>query len=153
LEDFDLEKETTFEAETLEMLEDLYLSIGFFGSGTYLSTGVELLTNGELLKEASTNFSILAFYINDTTSTYCFDFFSKGEYLRRKWISYSDTNIDSSENFGELLSTEKEENDDLEIIFKLISSLLKKPFYDIGEDDQMFRFTKFKADKISKPKT
>ena len=111
------------------------------------------MTNDKLLKNASANLSILAFYINDTTSTYCFDFYSKGEYLRRKWISYSDKNIDSSENFGELLSAEKEEEDDLDIIFKLISSILGKGFYEIEEIEQMFRFIKAKVDNKSNDKT
>ena len=153
LDDFDLEKETTFEDETSEMLENDNLAVGFFGNGTYLSTGVDLMTNDKLLKNASTNLTILAFYVNDTTSTYCFDFYSKGEYLRRKWISYSDENIDSSENFGELLSAEKEEEDDLDIIFKLISSLLDKGFYEIEEGEQMFRFIKIKVDNNSNDKT
>jgi len=153
LDDFDLEKETTFEDETSEMLENDNLAVGFFGNGTYLSTGVDLMTNDKLLKSASTDISILAFYVNDTTSTYCFDFYSKGEYLRRKWVSYSDKNIDSSENFGELLSAEKEGEDDLNIIFKLISSLLDKGFYEIEENEQMFRFTKIKVDDTSSTKS
>ncbi len=155
LEDFDLEKESTFENETLEMLENENLSVGFFGKGTYLSTGVNLMTNDKLLKSASSNLTILAFYINDTTSTYCFDFYSKGEYLRRKWISYSGKNIDSTENFGEFLSIEKSEANDTEIIFKLISSLLDKDFYEIEEDEQMFRFVKIMVDtkSISKKQT
>jgi len=144
LNDFDLDKETTFEEETSEMLENENLAVGFFGNGTYLSTGVDLMTNDNLLKIASNDISILAFYVNDTTSTYCFDFYSKGQYLRRKWVSYSDKNIDTSENFGELLLAEKEEGDDLEIIFRLISSLLDKGFYEIEESEQMFRFTKLK---------
>ena len=153
LDDFDLEKETTFEDERSEMLENDKLAVGFFGNGTYLSTGVDLMTNDKLLKSASTNLTILAFYINDTTSTYCFDFYSKGEYLRRKWISHSDKNIDSSENFGELLSAEKEEEDDLDIIFKLISSLLDKSFYEIEEAKQMFRFAKIKVYNNANTKT
>lgn len=155
LEDFDLERESTFEAETLEMLENENLSVGFFGKGTYLSTGVNLMTNDKLLKNASLNLTILAFYINDTTSTYCFDFYSKGEYLRKKWLSYSDKNIDSTENFGEFLSVEKSEDDDTEIIFKLASSLLGKDFYEIEENEQMFRFAKNIVDtkSISKNQT
>ena len=41
LEDFDLEKETTFEDETSKMLGNDNLAVGFFGNGTYLSTGVD----------------------------------------------------------------------------------------------------------------
>src|SRR4051812_13081284 len=106
LEDYNLERETTFEDETSEMLDYSNLSVGFFGKGTYLSTDVHLLTNDSVLKSASSNLTIIAFYINDTTSTFCFDWFSNGEYLRRKWISYSDKNIDSSENFGDMLPAE-----------------------------------------------
>jgi hypothetical protein len=153
LEDFDLEKETTFESETSEMLQNDNLAIGFFGNGTYISTGVDLMTNDKLLKSASTNLTIIAFYVNDTTSTYCFDFYSKGQYLRKKWVSYADKNIDSSENFGEFLSAEKKEEDDLEIIFKLISSLLDKDFYEIEEGEQMFRFIRVKSDSNSKENT
>jgi len=153
LTDFDLERETTFEEEITQMLEDENVAIGFFGKGTYLSTGVTLVTNDELLKNASKDVSILAFYVNETTSTYCFEFYSDGNYLRRKWVSYSDKNIDSSENFGDLLPSEKEEEDDLEIIFKLITSLLGKNFYEIEEDEQMFRFTKINATEIVKEKT
>ena len=152
LEDFDLENESTFEEETSEMLDVDNLSVGFFGNGTYLSTDVNLMTNDSLLKSASSNLTIIAFYINDTTSTYCFDWFLNGEYLRRKWISYSDKNIDSSENFGEMLTAEKNENDDMNIIIDLVSSLLDKNFYDINEGEQMFRFTKQKADNNLKRK-
>ena len=153
LEDYDLQKETTFEVETSQIMENDNLSIGFFGNGTYLSTDVHLLTNDNLLKSASSNLTIIAFYINDTTSTYCFDWFTNGEYLRRKWISYSDKNIDSSENFGEILPAEKKESDYLDIIFDLISLLLDKSFYEIDEGEQMFRFAKHKADNNSKTTT
>ncbi len=150
--EFELEKDSTFEDEVFEILETDILSIGFFGNGTFFSTGVELMTNERLLRNASTHYKIVAFYVNETTSTYCFDYFSKGEYLRKKWISYSDKNIDSSENFGEMLSVEKDEDDDLNIIFKLISSLLGKDFYEIEESEQMFRFVKIKPEKMDSSK-
>ncbi len=151
LQDFDLEKESSFKEETSQFKDDNKLSIGFFGNGTYLSTDVHLLTNDNLLKAASSGLTILAFYIYDTTSTYCFDWFSNGQYLRRKWISHSDKNIDSSENFGDLLLIEKQEDDDLDIIIGLISSLLGKSFYDIDEDEQMFCFSK-QTSSMSKTK-
>ena len=57
--DFDLVKDSTFEEETSQILENDKLSIGFFGSGTFLSTGIELMTNEEVLKKASSSsFSI-----------------------------------------------------------------------------------------------
>ena len=140
--DFDLVKDSTFEEEISQILENDKLSIGFFGSGTFLSTGIELMTNEEVLKKASSNQNLLAFYVNETTSTYCFDYFSNGQYLRRKWISYSDNNIDSNSNFGDKIQIEKDEEDDMEIIFKLIGQLLGKGFYEIDEGEQMFCFTK-----------
>jgi hypothetical protein len=153
LEDFELEKESSFEEETSHFKDDNKLSIGFFGSGTYLSTDIHLFTNDKILKEASSDLTILAFYIYDTTSTYCFEWFSKGEYLRKKWISYSDKNIDSSENFGDLLPIEKQEEDDVDIIIGLISSLLEKDFYDIDEAEQMFCFIKRQEPESAQTKT
>lgn len=71
IENFKFEKNSSFEEETFEILENDRVSFGFFGQGTLLSTGIDLMTNDELLKKASINHRIIAFYVNDTTSTYC----------------------------------------------------------------------------------
>lgn len=142
INDFAFEKDSTFDEESFDILEDENLSIGFFGKGTFLSTGITLMTSDELLKAASKNHRIASFYVNDTTSTYCFDYFYKGEYLRKKWISHSDKNIDSSSNFGEQLPCEKDTDDDLDNALNVISFVLDKNFYEIDEDAPMIRFEK-----------
>jgi hypothetical protein len=142
ISDFSFEKNSTFDEETFDILDDDNISIGFFGKGTFISTGIELMTNDELLKSASKNQRIASFYVSDTTSTYCFDYYFKGEYLRKKWISHSDKNIDSSDNFGEPLPCEKDADDDLDNVLNVISFMLGKNFYEIEESAPMSRFEK-----------
>jgi hypothetical protein len=140
IENFVLDDKSTFDEENLEILEDNFFSVAFFEKGTFLSTGITLMTNDTVLAKASLNHKIVAFYINENSSTYCFDFFENGSYIRKKWISLADKNIDSSDNFGELLEQEKAEKDNLEIIFEIISSVIGKEFYEIEEDYPMFRY-------------
>ena len=98
------------------------------------------MTNDVLLSKISLYGKIISFYVDDTTDTYCFDFYENGKYLRKKWISVSDKGIDSSDNFGGLLVEEKDENDHFEIIIKIISSVIGIRFYEIAENKPMFRY-------------
>lgn len=135
-----LEREITWEDGTIDFWEDNNIAIGFFEKGTFISSDTQLIADDELLRTASKNKSILAFYGYDTTSTYCFDFFQKGQHIRKKWFSHSDDNIDQSENFGDLLEPEKIDDDHLETIFNLIGDILGKRFYNIGEEEKMYHY-------------
>ena len=146
--------ESTFDEINLKISDDDRIAVGFFGNGTLLMTGIEFMTNDKLLTVFSADQSIVAFYINDITSTYCFDFYRNGECVRKKWISLSDEGIDSTDNFGLILEVEKLEGDDQGVIFKLISSLLGVDFFEIEEDAHMLVFEIVKPvltkDKIEK---
>jgi len=144
--------EIGFDDLTRHISEDDRIAVGFFGKGTLLMTGIQLMTNDALLSAFSTKQSVVAFYIDEVTSTYCFDFYRDGQYLRKKWISLTDKNIDSSDNFGPFLEIEKSESDNLEVIYKLIGSLLNIDFYEIEEDASMFIFEISKTGPESKIK-
>lgn len=140
INNFILVRESTFEEETADYYENEAIGVTFFEKGSFLSAGFNLITDSDLLTKASLNQRIIAFYINDTTSTYCFDFYSDGKYIRSKWFSSSDPGIDTSTNFGELLEEEKQETDELEIIFNLIGAIIGKRFYDIEEEASMLGY-------------
>jgi hypothetical protein len=122
--------------------EDNEVGIGFFDKGTFVSAGTTLTTNIKLLKEASKARAILAFYMYDTTGTYCFDYYEAGKWVRSKWFSDSDANIDGSDNFGELLAGERDEGDEQTVIFNLISQMLGMSIWDIDrkESDPVLLF-------------
>jgi hypothetical protein len=130
LGDYKFVKECRFH-DAWHFFEEDEVGIGYFGTGTFISGGTTLVTNSPLLKKASETRAILAFYIYDTTSTYCFDFFEAGKWVRSKWFSDSDPNIDGSDNFGKLLPGEKGEGDEQTIIFNLISQILGMRIWDI----------------------
>jgi hypothetical protein len=134
LDDFTFDQASQFEEQRLGFVEDDEFVIGFFGTGTLLFCGTTLMTNDALLQRASVTGKVLAFYVYDTTSTYCFDYFENGRKLITKWVSYCDKNIDSSANFGVIPPTCKVE-DDGETIFNMIGYVLGKHFYKIGEEE------------------
>jgi hypothetical protein len=121
--------------ETWHFYEEDEVAIGFFGTGTFISAGTTLVTNSPLLKKASEACAILAFYIYDTTGTYCFDYFEAGKWVRSKWFSDSDANIDGSDNFGKPLPGERGEADEQTIIFNLISQMLGIRIWDIDREE------------------
>ena len=135
-----LEKEITWEDGTIDFWEKNNIAVGFFENGTFISSDTEIMADEELLRVASKDKRILAFYCYETTDTYCFEYFQNGQHIRRKWFSDSDDNIDQSENFGTLLAPEKIDDDHLETIFNLIGSILGKPFYDIDLEEKMYHY-------------
>lgn len=142
IKNYKLEKESCFEDETIDILEDSEIVVGYFDKGTLLFTEIELMADdNNILTAASLNHAIIGFYINDTTSTYCFDYYKNGEYVRKKWLSFSDAGIDDKENFGPFLEQEKTETDHLQLIFDIISSTIGKNFYEIDENAQFLKFT------------
>ncbi len=140
INNFQLKKQTDFEAGTSDFCEDGKITIGFFGSGTFISSDFKLMTNDTLLTAASIDKKICAFYIYETTGTYCFDYFENGKYLRKKWYSDSDEGIETADNFGDELDVEKTETDPMEIALNLIGEIIQKRFYDIDEQEQMFHY-------------
>jgi len=97
------------------------------------------MTNDLILKSASLTCNILAFYVNDTTSTYCLDYFEKGEHTISKWVSYGDPNIDGASDFG-TIPPDCIKPDALETVFGFIGKILGQGFYQIEEDAPMLHY-------------
>jgi hypothetical protein len=135
-----LKQQIDFENGTSDFCEDGNITIGFFGNGTFISSDVTLMTNDNVLTTASIDKKICAFYIYETTGTYCFDYFENGKYLRKKWYSDTDEGIETADNFGKELEVEKTETDPMEIALNLIGEIIQKRFYDIDEQEQMFQY-------------
>ena len=135
-----LKKQIDFEDGTSDFLEDGNITVGFFGNGTFISSDFTLMTNDKVLTTASINKKICAFYIYETTGTYCFDYFENGKYLRKKWYSDSDEGIETVDNFGNELEVEKTETDPMEIVLNLIGEIIQKRFDDIDEQEKMFQY-------------
>jgi hypothetical protein len=135
-----LKKQMDFEDGTSEFLEDGNIIVGFFGNGTFISSDTTLMTNDDVLTIASLNKRICAFYVYETTSTYCFDYFENGKYIRRKWYSDTDESMVPENNFGDELDIEKTDTDPMEIVLNLIGDIIQKRFYDIDEQDVMFHY-------------
>lgn len=138
---FTLIEASTFEEQSVRIFEDNEIAVGFFGGGSLVFTGIEIITNDKVLKAASVASSILAFYINDTTGTYCLDYFENGEHVICNWASSGDPNINGSSNFGKIpLSCNGV--DDLDTVFNFIGQQLGQRFYEIEEESPMLYYRK-----------
>lgn len=130
----------SFEEASTHFWPDEKIVIGFFGKGTLIFSGIALMTDEERLTNASKTGDILSFYINDNNATYCFDYYSQGSYLRRKWVSETDEDVNKTGSMGELLSFENIDEDPQEEAFKAIEQIMGQSFYEISEEEAMFEY-------------
>ena len=70
-----LKREIDFETAYTKFWEKDNIAIGFFDFGTLLFCDINLITDDNLLINASVNKKILAYYVYEITGTYCFDLF------------------------------------------------------------------------------
>ena len=79
-----LKREIDFETAYTKFWEKDNIAIGFFDFGTLLFCDINLITDDNLLINASVNKKILAYYVYEITGTYCFDLFALVQYLNSK---------------------------------------------------------------------
>jgi len=130
----------TFDEASIHFWSDEKIGIGFYGNGTLIFCGIALMTDEERLCIASHDCNILSFYINDNNETYCFDYFSKGVHVRRKWLSKTDEDVNKTGSMGKPLVFENPDEDPQEEVFNAIEKVMGQSFYKIAEEETIHEF-------------